>query len=134
MEYVSLSKADRFFPLIANSPENSGGSIALQNILDLKDSGMLDALRNLQRKIAQMRAQSQLFEDSLIEDPLLYIFFRFVDAAHEVIHAKRIMDSGHFLTVTRQDNSSISLDAENFYLNPIKKSLQHIQERYGRLD
>jgi len=134
MEYVTLSKADRFFPLIANSPENSGGSISLQNILDLKDSGMLDALRSLQRRIALMRAQSQLFEDSLADDPLLHTFFKFVDATHEVIHAKRIIDSGQFVTITRQDGSSISLDAENFYLNPIKKSFHHIQERYGRLE
>ncbi len=132
MDSVSLSKADRFFPLIANSPENSGGSISLQNILDLKDNGMLDALRHLQKKIAQIRAQSQLFDDSLIEQPLINTFFRFVDAASEIVQAKRVMDSGHFLTVMRQDGGNISLDPENFYLNPIKESLQHIQERYGR--
>lgn len=124
MDSVSLSKADRFFPLIANSPENSGGSISLQNILDLKDNGMLDALRHLQKKIAQIRAQSQLFDDSLIEQPLINTFFRFVDAASEIVQAKRVMDSGHFLTVMRQDGGNISLDPENFYLNPIKEGLR----------
>jgi hypothetical protein len=134
MEPVSLSKADRFFPLIANSPDDSGGSISLQNILDLKDSGMFDALRNLQRNIAYMRAQSQLFDDSLAEDPLLNTFFRFVDMLNEVINAKRVSDSGHFVTATRYDDSTVSIDAENFYLKPLKESLQHIQERYGRLE
>jgi hypothetical protein len=134
MDSVSLSKADRFFPLVANCPENSGGSIALQNILDLRDNGMLDALRSLQKKILHMRAQSQLFDDTLLQEPLINIFFRFVDATYELIHAKRVKDSGHFLTVTRQDNSNISLDPEVFYLNHLKESLQHIQDRYGRFD
>jgi hypothetical protein len=134
MDTVTLSKADRFFPLIANSPENSGGSISLQNVLDLRDNGMLDALRGLQREIVRIRSQSQLFDDALTQDPLVNAFFRFVDATHEVAHAKRVMDSGQFVTVTRQDGTNISLDPENFYLNCLKDCLQHIQERYGRFD
>ena len=134
MESVSLSKADRFFPLIAQSPEGSGGSISLQNILDLRDNGMLDALRALLKKIAQLRAQSQLFDDSLSEEPPINCFFRFVDAVCEVSQARRIMDSGQFLTVTRDDHSNMSLDPENFYLNPIKDCLHFVQERYGRFD
>jgi hypothetical protein len=134
MDPVSLSKADRFFPLIADCPDNSGGSISLQNILDLKDSGMLDTLRSLQKKILQIRAQSQLFDDTLLQEPLMNTFFRFVDAAYEVVQAKRVKDSGHFLTITRQDNSNISLDPDAFYLNELKACLQHIQERYGRFE
>lgn len=134
MDAVSLSKADRFFPLIADCPDNSGGSISLQNILDLKDSGMLDALRSLQKKIVQMRAQSQLFDDTLLQEPLINTFLRFVDASCEVVQARRVKDSGHFLTVTRQDSSNISLDPEIFYLNDLKSCLQHIQDRYGRFD
>jgi hypothetical protein len=134
MDLVSLGKADRFFPLIANSPEDSGGSISLQNILDLKDSGVLEALRSLQREIVRIRTQSQLFDDSLTQEPLINAFFRFVEATHEIAQARRVNDSGHFLTVTREDGSNISLDAENFYLNPLKECLQHIQERYGRFE
>jgi hypothetical protein len=134
MDTATLSKADRFFPLIANSPENSGGSISLQNILDLRDNGMLDALRGLQREIVRIRSQSQFFDDALTQDPQLTAFFKFVDAALEVSQAKRVMDSGQFVTVTRQDGTNISLDPENFHLNCLKDCLQHIQERYGRFD
>lgn len=106
----------------------------MQNILDLKDTKTLDALRNIQNAIVRMRAQSQLFDDSLPQEPLLHAFFRFVDAMFEVAYAARIMDSSHSLLVQRKDGSNISLDAENFYLTPIKESLQHVQERYGRFD
>lgn len=134
MDPVSLSKADRFFPLIAHCPEGSGGCISLQNIMDLQDNGMIDALRNLQQQIIEIRAQSQLYDDSLLEEPLIGMFFHFVDCISEVAAARRVIDSGHFLTVSRQDGGNISLDPEHFFLTRIKNCLQYVQERYGRFD